>query len=194
MIEIGKPVGKCLEIARQLGPIVKYADDPANGDRAVVEYTSLDMWRTSNSGYSPKGTIQAFTEMTPSCGALTYTPPNCDPTARFIAPFEADPKNVDHWVAGGRYLWDNGGKGWSTSCSATACDWTRLDDSGSGHAITAIGINGSTVYTGWCGTAPLCYGNQAAPNRVADYSHSVGSVERAEPGEAVDFRLGRLAT
>ena len=138
--------------------------DPANGDRAVVEYTSLDMWRTSNSGYSPKGTIQAFTEMTPSCGALTYTPPNCDPTARFIAPFEADPKNVDHWVAGGRYLWDNGGKGWSTSCSATACDWTRLDDSGSGHAITAIGINGSTVYTGWCGTAPLCYGNQAAPD------------------------------
>jgi hypothetical protein len=95
--------------------------------------------------------------MTPSCAAFLYTPDPCDPTPRFIAPFRADPRNIDHWVTGGRYIWDNGGKGWDTSCSATACDWKIVDDlGGQDGSTTAIAVNGSTIYAGWCGPNSAC--------------------------------------
>ncbi|HEX6499118.1 MAG TPA: glycosyl hydrolase [Micromonosporaceae bacterium] len=124
--------------------------DPNNADRAVVEYTGLDMALTTNGGRSD-GTVPSFREMTPSCYAYTYTPSPCDPNPRFIAPFRADPDNVNHWVAGGRYVWDNGGKGWDTTCSGTSCDWTIVHDTGAGHSITAIAVKGGVTYVGWCG-------------------------------------------
>ena len=131
--------------------------DPRNGDHAVNEYVFNDMWKTTNGGYAPGGTTSAYQEITPSCSAFTYTPSPCDPAARFIAPFRADPKNVNHWVAGGSYVWDNGGKGWDTSCSATACDWHIVDDlGGSGGSTTALGVLGSTIYAGWCGPTNAC--------------------------------------
>jgi hypothetical protein len=124
--------------------------DPANADRAVVEYTGLDMASTTNGGRSD-GTVASFREITPACGAFTYTPSPCDPNPRFIAPFRADPKNLDHWVAGGEFVWDNGGKGWDTTCSASACDWKIVHDTGAGHSITAIAVVGAVTYVGWCG-------------------------------------------
>ena len=104
--------------------------EPTNGDKTIAEYVGLDMWRTTNGGYAPANTpsglssVNAWTEMTPACGAFTYTPNPCDPLPRFIAPFAWDDANRDHWVAGGQFVWDNGGKGWTTSCSSTA---VRLD-------------------------------------------------------------------
>ncbi|HSD77186.1 MAG TPA: hypothetical protein VLA98_07260, partial [Solirubrobacteraceae bacterium] len=124
--------------------------DPSDADRAVVEYVNLDMASTTDGGRSD-GTTAAFREISPSCFAFTYVPSPCDPTPRFIAPFRADPENLDHWVAGGRYVWDNGGKGWDTSCSASACDWKIVHDTGPGRSITAIAVSGDTTYVGWCG-------------------------------------------
>lgn len=124
--------------------------DPNNGDRAVVEYTDLDMALTTNGGRSDGSTV-AFIEMTPSCFAFTYTPSPCDPNPRFIAPFRADVQSIDHWVSGGQYVWDNQGKGWDTRCSASACDWKIAYNTGSGNSTTAIAVNGAVTYAGWCG-------------------------------------------
>jgi hypothetical protein len=124
--------------------------DPNNGDRAVVEYTYLDMALTTNGGRSDGSTV-AFIEMTPSCFAFTYRPSPCDPNPRFIAPFRADAKSIDHWVSGGQYVWDNQGKGWDTRCSASACDWKIAYNTGSGNSTTAIAVSGGVTYAGWCG-------------------------------------------
>jgi hypothetical protein len=123
--------------------------DPDNGDRAVNEYVGLDMALTTNGGRSD-GTVPAYREITPACGAFTYTPSPCDPSPRFIAPFRADAAAPnDHWVAGGRYVWDST-RGWDTHCSSTSCDWHIAYDTGAGHSITAIGVN-TASYVGWCG-------------------------------------------
>ncbi len=55
-----------------------------------------------------------------------------------------------HWVAGGRYVWDST-KGWGTHCSASACDWKIVHDTGEASSITALAVNGSTTYAGYCG-------------------------------------------
>jgi hypothetical protein len=124
--------------------------DPNDGNRAVVEYTDLDMALTTNGGRSD-GTTPAFREMTPSCFAFNYTPNPCDPTPRFTAPFRGDPKApTTHWVAGGEFVWETT-KGFDTTCSATACDWKILHDTGAGHSITGLAVVGDVVYAGWCG-------------------------------------------
>ena len=124
--------------------------DPANGDRVVVEYVDLDMALTTTAGRSDGSTV-AWTEISPSCFAFTYTPSPCDPNARFIAPFRADTGNINHWVAGGQYVWDNQNKGWETRCSSSACDWKIQYNTGAGHSTTAIAVNGGTTYAAWCG-------------------------------------------
>jgi hypothetical protein len=156
--------------------------DPTNGQRALQEYTYGDIFKTLNGGYSPHGTISAFSEISPSCFATTYIPSPCDPGFRFIAPFSADVNNPNHWVTGGEFVWDNGGLGWSTSCSATACDWKQVYDTGAGHSITAISANGNTTYAGWCGpcnpadlsTTGSGFGRGAATNYGGTW-HAIGS-------------------
>jgi hypothetical protein len=126
--------------------------DPANGDRAVVEYVGLDMALTTNGGRSSGDPgSNSFREISPACGAFTYTPNPCDPSPRFIAPFEADQVNPSHWYAGGQFVWDNHNKGWATSCSATSCDWTIVGDTGAGRSITQISAANGTWYAAWCG-------------------------------------------
>lgn len=121
--------------------------DPNNGNRAVNEYVYLSMASTTNGGRSDGHTL-AYRTISPSCFNPIYQYKNCDPNPRFIAPFEADPTNVNHWVAGGQFVWDNGGKGWATTCSATACDWKAVHDTGG--VISALAVSGSTTYAGWC--------------------------------------------
>jgi len=124
--------------------------DPNNGDRAVVEYVDLDMALTTNGGRSDGSTV-AWIEISPSCFAFTYTPSPCDPNARFIAPFRADIKNIDHWVAGGQFVWDNQNKGWATRCGSSSCDWKIVYNTGAGNSTTAIAVSGATTYVAWCG-------------------------------------------
>lgn len=114
--------------------------DPANASHVVNEYVDLDMTLSTDAG-------KHYREISPSCGAFTYTPSPCDPAPQFIAPFTADVSNPTHWVAGGEFIWDDHA-GWNTHCSATACDWKIVHDT---HAsTTALAVNGNTIYAGWC--------------------------------------------
>jgi len=124
--------------------------DPNNGNRAVNEYTNLSMASTTNGGVSDGSTL-AYQTISPSCLNPIYTSNPCDPNTRFIAPYSADVANVNHWVAGGQFVWDNQGLGWGTTCSPSACDWKPVHDIGSGRQSTAIGASGSVIYDGWCG-------------------------------------------
>lgn len=127
--------------------------DPKNGNRAVNSYVYLTMARTQNGGRSD-GTTRSYTTITPTCAALIgieFDPQPCDPNPRFIAPYVADQKNTEHWVAGGQFVWDNGGKGWSTVCNSDTCDWKQAHDLGAGAQTTSLGVSGATTYAGWCG-------------------------------------------
>jgi hypothetical protein len=134
--------------------------NPANGNQAVNEYVDLSMASTVNGGRS-NGTSHAYSTISPSCFNPIYTAKPCDPNPRFIAPFSADVTNINHWVAGGEFVWDNQGKGWSTSCSATACDWIPVHDTGAGNTINAIADVGTVTYAGWCGNG--CNPGGSAP-------------------------------
>jgi hypothetical protein len=124
--------------------------DPGNANRAVQEYVGLDMSLTTNAGRA-QGTPTGWREISPSCSAFTYTPDPCDPQPRFIAPFRADVKAPNsHWVAAGRYVWETR-KGWTTHCSASACDWKIVHDTGEASSTTALAANGRTIYAGYCG-------------------------------------------
>ncbi|WP_188316652.1 glycosyl hydrolase [Solihabitans fulvus] len=122
--------------------------DPRNGNRAVNEYVHLAMARTENGGKSDNAT-PSYTTDTPSCDdPVPGTVANpCDPSTLFIAPYSADINNTDHWVAGGRYVWDNQGKGWNSTCGPTACDWKNVHDTGA--QVTAVVAKGDTVYAAW---------------------------------------------
>jgi hypothetical protein len=134
--------------------------NPANGNQAVNEYVDLNMISTVNGGVSDGSTL-AYSTINPSCFNVIFTPSPCDPNPRFIAPFGADVTNINHWVAGGEFVWDNQGKGWSTSCSATACDWVPVHDTGAGNQINAVADVGAVTYAGWCGNG--CNPGGAAP-------------------------------
>ena len=125
--------------------------NPANADQAVVEYVDLTMALTTNGGRSDgSANSNSFIDISPSCSA-SAPPTPCDDNPRFIAPFEADARNINHWVAGGRYVWDNESKGWATRCAGAACDWKHVRDLGAGHSTTGLGVDGTTIYAGWCG-------------------------------------------
>jgi len=121
--------------------------DPANAQRAVGEYTDLTAYKTSDGGHS-------FTTISPSCvgQSIGYgvTRADCDPSARFQAPLAADTTNPNHWVAGGRYVWDTT-KGWDTTCDprTTTCDWKQVFDLGDSNATTAISSGNGVTYAAW---------------------------------------------
>jgi photosystem II stability/assembly factor-like uncharacterized protein len=122
--------------------------DPNDGLRVVHEYVGLDMWSTTNGGQTD-GSERAFEEITPSCYAFTYTPSPCDPNPRFIAPFDADVNDIEHWVAGGQFVWETH-EGWDTRCSSDDCDWVKVHNTGGGNQVTAVVANGDTIYAAWC--------------------------------------------
>jgi hypothetical protein len=133
--------------------------DPKNGDRAVEEYTNLDMYVTTD------GAVADLREISPSCLTATDPPADCDPNPRFIAPIEMDVNNVNHWVAGGQYVWDDT-RSWDTVCNGTdGCDWQKVYDTGDGDQVTALAANGDTTYAAWCGGCnPPTFGRGLATN------------------------------
>jgi hypothetical protein len=137
--------------------------DPNNANRAVNEYVDMTMARTQNGGKSD-GSTNSYTTITPTCAtviAIQYDPQPCDPNPRFISPYTADPKNINHWVSGGEFVWDNQGAGWNTLCNNDTCSWQPVRDLGAGAQATAIGVVGKTIYAGWCGNG--CNPGGAAP-------------------------------
>jgi hypothetical protein len=122
--------------------------DPANADRAAVEYVDASIAITTNGGRTD-GSTPAFRLVSPAC---EWNPdlPGCDPTPRFITPFERDVRSVGHWIAGGQFVWETA-KGFDTVCEGATCDWKAVYDTGEGHSTTAVETNGGVSYAGWCG-------------------------------------------
>jgi hypothetical protein len=118
--------------------------NPNNAKQAVGEYTNQALYSTSDGGHT-------FTTISPECGYYQDTA-NCDPNARFIAPFQADVHDTNHWVSAGTKVWDTV-KGWNTQCSTT-CDWVAVHSfgpgpSGADNVGTAIAVSGVTTYAAW---------------------------------------------
>ncbi|PBC70545.1 hypothetical protein BX265_5087 [Streptomyces sp. TLI_235] len=129
---------------------------PQDGRYTVAEYTNMALARTSDGGHT-------WYSITPNCSNYRPTKGVCENEGRFVAPFTADVANIQHWVAGGRYIWDNQSKGWATNCSGTRCDWKNVRDLGAGNAATAVTANGTTIYAGWCGTGNGCNPGGTSP-------------------------------
>jgi len=115
--------------------------NPANAQQSVGEYTNLAMYKTSDGGHT-------YDAISPECGYYQNAAA-CDPTARFIAPFQADVHDTNHWVAAGTQVWDTV-KGWNTECN-TSCDWTSVHTFGTGPSGsplvgTALAVSGVTTY------------------------------------------------
>ena len=119
--------------------------DPANAQRAAMEYTNGTTYLTTDGGHS-------FTSMSPTCvGQDTVygaSRDDCDPNARFATPFAADTTNANHWVLGGRYVWETA-KGYDTRCTLTACDWQQVFDLGAANATTAVASAAEVTYAAW---------------------------------------------
>ncbi len=123
--------------------------DPNNANRMVGEYVDLTMYSSTDGGHS-------FTNLiSPSCFAqetVTGTSrKDCDPGARFVAPFVADQTDINTWVAGGQYVWVSQ-IGWKTKCAPKGgCTWGRVFNTGAGNAVTALSAANGAIYAAWVG-------------------------------------------
>jgi hypothetical protein len=115
--------------------------DPNNGCNIVEEYTNLDIWVTNDCGQNVSTDYSTSTEYN--------VPPNDGQTgnARFTAPFTADTKNSNTWVAGGEHIAVQT-QGYAIRDSSA---WTDVYDLGAGHQATAVADSGGRIYAAWVG-------------------------------------------
>jgi hypothetical protein len=113
--------------------------DPANGCNMAAEYVYLEINVTQNCAAN-NGLGAPTTYNVPP-------PDNKTSEARFIAPFVADAKTPNLWIAGGRHVWAQT-QGYAIRSSA---QWSSLFDLGQGHTATAVASSGGKVYAAWCG-------------------------------------------
>ena len=104
------------------------AIEPDNPLNMWAEYVFLTMFASSNGGVS----------------WAIVGPPDANP--RFISPFEMDPLDPEHVVAGGQQIWDT-----TLGVATTSADWDALFDLGAPRQATAISVHGSDIYAAWCG-------------------------------------------
>ncbi len=115
-------------------PVVTGGD---GGDVAIEPDASQNMWAE----------YVGMTMFASSDGGVTWAvvpPPDDNP--RFISPFEMDPLDPQHVVAGGQELWDT-----TLGVATTSDDWVQLFDLGFPRQTTAISLRGSDTYAAWCG-------------------------------------------
>jgi hypothetical protein len=122
--------------------------DPANPDRAVIGQIDMGFALTTRGGVSD-GTTRVFRPVSPFCGFFSRAgAAPCDPQPHFVAPLRADPLDPDHhWVTGARYVWESS-VGWPMRRGG---EWEIVHGVGSHNGITALDVNGDTIYAGWCG-------------------------------------------
>jgi photosystem II stability/assembly factor-like uncharacterized protein len=104
------------------------AIEPDNSQNMWAEYVGLTMFASGDGGVT----------------WAVVPPPDDNP--RFISPFEMDPLNSQHVVAGGQELWDT-----TLGIATTSDDWVQLLDLGAPRQATAISVRGGDVYAAWCG-------------------------------------------
>jgi hypothetical protein len=120
--------------------------DPNNGCNIVSEYVYLAMSVTNNCAVNDG----SWTTDPSKVSSRDIAPPDNDlgsAGARFTAPFAADAKDINTWVAGGTHVWVQH-KGFAI---ASGADWTNVFDLGTDHVATGVAVSGGTAYVGWCG-------------------------------------------
>ncbi|MFJ8199862.1 glycosyl hydrolase [Streptomyces sp. NPDC096152] len=118
--------------------------DPRNGCNIAEEYVYLAVSVTQNCAVNDGSWV---TDPSKATSYSVAPPDSATGEARFIAPLNADIKDSDTWVAGGRHVWINT-KGWAIRSGS---EWTGAFDLGAGHTATAVASSGGRVYAAWCG-------------------------------------------
>ncbi|MHC3469123.1 WD40/YVTN/BNR-like repeat-containing protein [Streptomyces sp. 7R007] len=118
--------------------------DPANGCNIAQEYVYLAVSVTNNCAVNDGSWV---TDPSKATSYSVAPPDNATGEARFIAPLNADIKNPDVWIAGGRHVWINT-KGYAIR---SGTEWFGAYDLGAGHTATAVASSGGRVYAAWCG-------------------------------------------
>jgi len=118
--------------------------DPDNGCNIAQEYVVLAMSVTNNCAVNDGSWI---TDPTKATTRNIAPPDSAEGLARFIAPFAADARDINTWVAGGRHVWVQQ-KGFAIQSGK---DWNNVYDLGGGHVATAVSVSGGLAYVGWCG-------------------------------------------
>jgi hypothetical protein len=143
----------------------------ANAKDAVGEYVDLNPYLTTDGGHT-------FRTITPSCLNAVGPPiTNCDPNPRFVAPLVTDVNNPNFWVTAGEDVWTDTAA-WNTVCDTTSCDWTNLHDTGAGHSVTALAVEGNVIYAAWCGQCNPAGSASFASGIDTDYGgawHTIGA-------------------
>jgi hypothetical protein len=117
--------------------------DPNDGCNIVQEYVYLSL-RMTQTCANPKST-QAWLDLAQAT-TVKIAPP--DINAQFIAPFTANDKNSNQWLAGGNSIWYQD-KGFGIKSGA---DWQRVKTLASpSQTFTAIAYSGEKALATWCG-------------------------------------------
>ena len=129
--------------------------DPENGCNIVQEYVYLTMEVTQTCANPGPGHPNAFLDLN---DATTYDISPPDINAQFIAPFTANDKNIDQWVAAGNSLWYQD-KGFAIQSPA---GWGKpiYTLPSPAQTFTAVTYSGDTLLATWCGP---CSASGAAP-------------------------------
>ncbi|HET7129764.1 MAG TPA: hypothetical protein VFJ93_11890 [Gaiellaceae bacterium] len=127
--------------------------DPNDGCNIVQEYVYLTMEVTQTC--ANPGNPDAFLDLSKST-TFDISPP--DVNAQFIAPFTANDKQINQWIAAGNSLWyqDKGfairhGSEWGKPIYTLASP---------AQTFTAVSYSGDTLLATWCGP---CSASGAAP-------------------------------
>jgi photosystem II stability/assembly factor-like uncharacterized protein len=119
--------------------------DPNNGCNIVQEYVYLTMEVTQTCANPGPGHPNAFLDPN---DATTYNIAPPDVNAQFIAPFTANDKNIDQWIAAGTSLWYQD-KGFAIRNPA---GWQKIYSLPSpALTFTAVAYSGDSLIATWCG-------------------------------------------
>jgi hypothetical protein len=119
--------------------------DPENGCNIVQEYVYLTMEVTQTCGNPGPGHPNAFLDPN---DATTYDIAPPDVNAQFIAPFTANDKNINQWIAAGTSLWYQD-KGFAIRSPA---GWQKIYSLPSpALTFTAVAYSGDSLIATWCG-------------------------------------------
>jgi photosystem II stability/assembly factor-like uncharacterized protein len=119
--------------------------DPNNGCNIVQEYVVLTMEVTQTCANPGPGHPNAFLDPN---DATTYNISPPDVNAQFIAPFTANDKNINQWIAAGTSLWYQD-KGFAIRSPA---GWQHIYSLPSpALTFTAVAYSGDSLLATWCG-------------------------------------------
>jgi hypothetical protein len=119
--------------------------DPENGCNIVQEYVYLTMEVTKTCANPGPDHPNAFLDLSQST-TVDISPP--DINAQFIAPFTANDKNINQWVAAGNSLWYQD-KGFDITSGSQWANIYKLPSAA--ETFTAVSYSGNSLLATWCG-------------------------------------------